>query len=152
MNKSNDNEAIEGEVIDAGYDAYNNTTQDNDDTVKRSRNTRLSVKADKFAKNYKESETMGNGTQSAIKAGYSKASASVTASRLLKDARVLAILNESVEDAERVIRDLMYTSDSDTVRLAAAKEVMDRTVGKAVQRTENTNLNISVEMMLNQDS
>lgn len=140
------NDVQEGEILDS---SYVHTTQDKDTNVKNPRKTNLSVKAKKFGKNYREGETIGNGTQSAIKAGYSVGSASVTASRLLKDARVLAILNESVEDAESTIRDLMYTAESDTVRLAAAKEVLDRTVGKAVQRSESTNVTFTVEMMLN---
>lgn len=146
MNKYNDNDVVEGEIVDSAYD---DTMQQKEQSVKNSRKTNLSVKAKKFIKNYTEGETMGNGTKSAIKAGYSEISASSYASQLLKNPKVLSVLNNAVEDAEGVIRDLMYTAESDTVRLAAAKEVLDRTVGKAVQRSESTNVTFTVEMMLN---
>jgi phage terminase small subunit len=143
--KNTTNEVLEGEVIES---PYVHTIQDNNDNVNKPRNTKLSVKASKFVKNYIEGDTMGNGTKSAIKAGYSEISASSYASQLLKSPKVLAVLNGKVEEAERVISDLMYTSESDAIRLSAAKEVLDRTVGKAVQRSESTNVHITVEMML----
>lgn len=149
MNKSNTNndaEVLEGEVLMPGE--YN-TMKDNEKNVKSTKKKRLSVKAQKFIENYKEGNTMGNATKSAIKAGYSEVSSSVTGSRLLKDARVLSILNESVDDAQEVIKDLMYSSESDAVRMAAAKELLDRTIGKSIQRSESVRVNITVESMLN---
>jgi phage terminase small subunit len=143
--KNTTKEVLEGEVMDS---SYVHTTQSNEDNVKNPKSTRLSVKASEFIKNYTEGETMGNGTKSAIKAGYSEVSASSYASQLLKNPKVLSVLNGKVEEAERVISDLMYTSESDAIRLASAKEVLDRTIGKSVQRSESTNVHITVEMML----
>jgi phage terminase small subunit len=143
--KNTTKEVLEGEVIDS---SYVHTTQSNEDNVKNPKSAKLSVKASKFIKNYTEGETMGNGTKSAIKAGYSEVSASSYASQLLKNPKVLSVLNGKVEEAERVISDLMYTSESDAIRLASAKEVLDRTIGKSVQRSESTNVHITVEMML----
>lgn len=150
MNKSNKNieEIAEGEVVQSPY--AHDTMQDNKENVKSPKKRDLSFKAVKFAKNYIEGETMGNGTKSAIKAGYSEASASVQAVRLLKDVRVLAILNENVEQAEATIKDLMY-DESPAIRLAASKEILDRTVGKPIQRRETVQVNITVESMLNGD-
>ena len=90
---------------------------------------------------------MGNGTKSAIKAGYSEGSAASQASELLRNPKVLAILNSKVQVAEGVISDLMQ-SDNENIALAAAKEVLDRTQGKSVARSENININLTVEDML----
>lgn len=143
MNTSN-NEVLEGEIINPLKD----TTQDNEESVKSSKKTNPTFRQVMFANNYKEGNTMGNGTASAIKAGYSEASAASQASQLLKNPKVLSILNESTELAEKTIKSIMLDSDSDAVRLAAAKELLDRTVGKAVQRNESVRINITVESML----
>lgn len=140
MNKAN--EIIEGEVI----------TKQKNNNVKRSRNNKLSYKASQFAKYYKEGNTMGNGTKSAIKAGYSEVAASAQASRLLKDVRVLDILNKNIDRAQGVISSIMDDeSESGTTRLAAAREVLDRTIGKPIQRSESVSVNITVESMLESD-
>lgn len=106
----------------------------------------LPLKQRKFIKYYRET---GNGKQSAIRAGYSENGAAVTASRLLTKPKVLAILNDSVEEAELVIKELLHSRDED-VRLKAAKETLDRTIGKPVARTENVSVNITVEHMLSE--
>lgn len=124
------------------------TRTQNKTKVKRSELQSLPLKQRKFIKAYIES---GNGTRSAIKAGYSERSASTQASRLLKNERVLSILNDSVEEAEGVIRGLM-SSESEAIALQAAREVLDRTVGKPVQRSESTHINITVESMLDDAS
>lgn len=127
-----------------------NIKKDKSKSVKSSKVNGLTYKQRLFIKAYKEGNTMGNGTRSAMKAGYSDNSAHVQASVLLKNPKVLAILNESVEEAEGVIISLMNDGEqAGTTRLAAAREVLDRTMGKAVQRSENVNVNISVESMLN---
>jgi phage terminase small subunit len=104
----------------------------------------MPLKHRKFVKYYKET---GNGTNSAKLAGYSPTSAHVTASRLLKDSKVLAVLHDSVEEAELVIKELMQSENEET-RLKAAKETLDRTIGKPIQRSESVSVNISVESML----
>lgn len=135
-----ENEAIEGEVI-------NNTKTSKARIVKTSRVSKPTFRQVEFAKNYIEGNTKGNGTRSAIKAGYSERGAGQQASELLKNPNVLAILHSGVEEAETVIRSLIQ-SDSESIQLAAAKELLDRTQGKSVQRSENVNINISVEDML----
>ena len=138
---TNEDQAIEGEIID-------NTTKQKAKNVKAFKVTDLPLKQRKFIKAYRQT---GNGTKSAIEAGYAEGSAHVTASRLLKTDKVLAILNDSVEEAESVIRGLMTTSDNPQIQLAAAKEVLDRTIGKPIQRSESVQVNITVEQMLNND-
>lgn len=127
----------------------NNTTTLEGEIVKRPKVahkpiSKLPLKQRKFVKYYKET---GNGTKSAKLAGYSEKSAAVQASRLLRNENVLAILNDSVEEAEGVIKSLMR-SDDEKVRLAAARETLDRTIGKPIQRSESVAVNITVESML----
>lgn len=130
----------DGEVIDS-------ITTSDETVVKTSKVSKPTYRQRKFANAYKEGDTMGNATKSALKAGYSEVSAYSQGSTLLKNPKVLAILNESVEEAERVIRSLMY-DESSAIALAASKEVLDRTQGKSIARSENINVNISVEDML----
>lgn len=108
----------------------------------------LPLKQRKFVQYYKKT---GNGTKSAKLAGYAESGAHVTASRLLRSDKVLAILHDSVEEAELVVKELLH-SDNEDVRLKAAKEVLDRSVGKSVARTESVAVNITVESMLNDGS
>lgn len=122
-----------------------NTKTSKRGNVKTYRMSDLPLKQRKLVKNYMET---GKKRDSAIKAGYSEVSAHVTANRILKSDKVLSILNDSVEEAEGTIRELMLTSDSEAIRLAAGKEVLDRTIGKPVQRSETLNVNITVESML----
>lgn len=141
-------EAIEGEVIES------NTRTRNDDNVKSSKKQaplKMPLKHRKFVQYYSEGETMGNGTKSAIKAGYSEASAHVQASRLLRNEKVLAVLNSNVEAAEMTISNIMTTGESDAVRLAAARELLDRTIGKPIQRSVSVHANVTVESMLGED-
>jgi phage terminase small subunit len=139
--KTQENELIEGEVI-------NPTTTQKSKVVKTSKSYKPTFRQIQFAKAYIEGDTMGNGTKSAIKAGYSESSAGPMASSLLRNPNVLAILNSKVEVAERVISDLMTTGESDAIRLAAAKETLDRTQGKSVSRSMDVKVNITVEDML----
>lgn len=129
----------------------NNTKPSEGEIVKRPKVSHklsnLPLKQRKFVKYYKET---GNGTKSAKLAGYSEKSAAVQASRLLRNEKVLAILNDSVEEAEGVIKSLMQ-SDDEKVQLAAAREVLDRTIGKPIQRSESVAVNITVESMLGID-
>lgn len=133
-------QVIEGEVI-------SDTTQSNEPIVKSSKSTRPTYRQIQFAKNYKEGNTLGNAKRSAIKAGYSESSSESIGSQLLKNPKVLAILNAHVEVAEGVITDLMH-DESPAIRLAAAKETLDRTQGKAIARSESVHVNLTVEDML----
>lgn len=144
MNKSSEDQVLEGEVIEPD----NDIKKQNSKFVKTTKERKPTYRQIKFANAYKEGNTMGNATKSAIKAGYSEVSASVQGSKLLNNRKVLKILNDSVEEAEGVIRGLMVSGETGTIQLAAAKEVLDRTIGKPIQRSENVNINITVESML----
>lgn len=139
MNNSLSDDVIEGEVMTP-----------KSKVVKSSKKTEPTFKQRKFAENYKDGETMGNGYRSALKAGYSEVSAASQASTLLKNPKVLTILNDSVELAESTIKSLILTGESDAIKLAASREVLDRTIGKPLQRSITGHVNISVEDMLNQ--
>lgn len=142
------NEVLEGEVLE---DGFANARKHKRDNVKSSEYSKPTYRQEQFAKNYMSGDTMGNATKSAAKAGYSIDTAHVQGSVLLKNPKVLAILNKNIEAAEQVVVGIMSdTTESGATRLAAAKELMDRTVGKAIQRSENVNINISVESMLEQ--
>ena len=76
----------------------------------------------------------GTATQCAIKAGYSKKSAKVEASRLLKQDKVLKVLQEqamkslgyrSISALETVSK-LSQNANSEYVRLEASKDILDR--------------------------
>lgn len=107
---------------------------------------KLSPKQRKWIKYYMET---GNQTKSAKLAGYSERSASLQGYRMMKNEKVLMVLNDAVEEAEMVIRGIMNdeTAKQET-QLAAAREVLDRTIGKPIQRSESVNVNITVESML----
>lgn len=130
--------------------------EDNKDTTSRrgapvkGSEGKLTPKQKKFVKYYKE---LGNGTKAAILAGYSEKAAAQQAYENLNKPHVLRILNDAVEEAEGVIRDIMNdtTVKADT-RLAAARDTLDRTVGKPIQRSESVSVNITVESMLDQTS
>ena len=134
----------------------NNTTSLEGEIVKPSKSStipkrELTYKQKKFVKYYKET---GNGVKSALKAGYGNGKYNVAAtssSTLLKNPKILSILNDSVEEAEGVIRGLMRSRDED-IALKASKEVLDRTVGKPIQRSESVHVNITVESMLDNNT
>ena len=105
----------------------------------------------KFAEFYLD---LSNGTQAAIKAGYAVAGAHTEASRLLKNAKVAEYIESErearkkaiqsklakyAEDAVILLYDLAKTSDSDSVRLQAIKDIMDRAGHKPVDKVENKN-------------
>lgn len=105
----------------------------------------------KFADFYLD---LSNGTQAAIKAGYGEAGAHTEASRLLKNIKVMAYIESErearkkaiqnklakyAEDAVILLYDLAKTSDSDSVRLQAIKDIMDRAGHKPVDKVENKN-------------
>jgi phage terminase small subunit len=134
MNNSTQTQPIEGEIV----------VKNNSPRISHKPISKMPLKQRKFVKYYKET---GNGTKSAKLAGYSPLSAAQQASALLKNPNVLAILNDSVEEAEGVIQELMR-SENEGIRLKAATETLDRTIGKPIQRSESVNVTISVESML----
>lgn len=111
----------------------------------------LTEKQRKFAEFYLE---LNNGTKAAIAAGYEENSAHVAASRLLKNDKVVDYLESArearkkaindklakyAEDAVILLYDLARTSDSDSVRLQAVKDIMDRAGYKPTEKVENKN-------------
>lgn len=95
---------------------------------------------------------LSNGTQSAIKAGYSKDSAYSQASRLLKNDKIKAYLDERrkerqeavtsalskyAEDAVKELYDLMMNAESESVKMQAIKDVLDRAGHKPVDKVDN---------------
>lgn len=105
----------------------------------------------KFAEFYLE---FNNGTLAAIKAGYSEKSAHVQASQLLKNPKVRdyieelrsrrseAVVNRIGHMAVDVINglyDLAQHAESESVRLNAIKDILDRGGFKPVEKNENKN-------------
>lgn len=121
-----------------------NTTTSKTKTVKPSE-FKLTPKQKKFVKHYIET---GNGTKSAKLAGYSEVSAATQAYENLRKPHILAKLEASTEQAEGVILSLMHSGETGDLKLKAAREVLDRTIGKPVQRSESVSVNITVESML----
>lgn len=84
-------------------------------------------------------------TQAAREAGY--AHPGIRSQELMKRANVLAQLEKGQKKAQKTILQLM-DSRSDKIKLEAAKEVLDRTLGKAVQRVQTENTHVSIELDL----
>jgi phage terminase small subunit len=98
----------------------------------------------------------GNRTQSAIDAGYSKNSASVEASRLCKNNKVLAELHRrSVErigiDAIKALHQVSSLSSdakSEYVRLEASKDLLDRA---GISKADDTSSVLAGNIQVNID-
>lgn len=84
-------------------------------------------------------------TKAAAQAGY--AHPHIRAAELMKRPNILAQLEKGQKKAQRTIVQLM-DSRSDKIKLEAAKEVLDRTLGKSVQKiqAENTHVSISLDL------
>lgn len=111
----------------------------------------LNERQQQFVINYVDS---GHGTNSAISAGYSKTSAYSTASDLLRNPKIAAAIEgerearkkaiqnklaKYAEDAVILLYDLAKSSDSDSVRMQAIKDILDRAGHKPVDKVENKN-------------
>ena len=99
----------------------------------------LNARQRKFAQEY---WATGNGTQSAIKAGYSQKTAHVQASNLLKHPKIQELIKELEEEsrallqqqfardaieARKIMFNIMRDDDApENVRLSAAKDFLDR--------------------------
>lgn len=104
---------------------------------------KLTKKEKDFADAYIET---GNGTQSALKA-YDTENNDVAgniASANLKKRRVQQYLEDKAEVAASIIFELAESSDMDNVRLGAAKDIMDRSGYKPVEKS--INLNVEAEI------
>lgn len=58
---------------------------------------------------------------------------------------VKAFFDGEVLNSAQVLVEIRDSAESDTVRLQAANAILDRGLGKAVQRTENLNINANAE-------
>jgi phage terminase small subunit len=99
----------------------------------------------------------GNAKQAAIEAGYSEDSARTTGPRLAKHPNVLKRIAEecmtlmatSVPAALAAQRQLLSSSRSDMVKHLVATDMLDRTLGKAVQRVDqHTSAELTVRIDL----
>ena len=116
----------------------------------------LNARQRKFAQEY---WATGNGTQSAIKAGYSEKTAHVQASNLLKHPKIQKLIKELEEEsrallqqqfardaieARKIMFNIMRDDDApENVRLSAAKDFLDRAGYKP---TEDMNIHSTGDM------
>src|SRR5699024_1261161 len=112
----------------------------------------LNPRQEKFAQEY---WATGHGTNSAIKAGYSKKTAHVQATQLLKNPKVQKKIKELEEESHALLEQevareaiearkikIKLMGDNDTaenVRLFAAKDFLDRAGFKPVEKQEVDN-------------
>jgi len=100
-------------------------------------------KQEKFIDHYCKT---GNATQSAIASGYSKATAKQAGHRLRGqfrqeiEERTKKMVQDMVPISLSAIKSLIEQGDSESVRLAAAKDILDRSGLKPVDRVETTNI------------
>ena len=95
----------------------------------------------------------GTATQCAIKAGYSKKSAKVEASRLLKQDKVLKALQTQAMkslgyrsiSALDTVSNLSQNANSEYVRLEASKDILDR-AGIRNEESNQTNLGNAIQV------
>lgn len=98
----------------------------------------ITPKQKKFADAYLKT---GNASQAAREA-YSVSTpnaAAVQGSRVLRKDNVKEYIEDHVIMARQIISELAQSSQQDAVRLQAAKDILDRAEGKAVQRQINAN-------------
>jgi len=97
----------------------------------------LTPKQDKFLKRYIET---GNGTQAALEVynTVSENTAAQIASENLRKPSILEKFREAQGIAHSTIVALATGAENEAVRLNAAKDIIDRTEGKAIQRTDVT--------------
>lgn len=103
----------------------------------------MTDKQDKFIEEYVRT---GNATQSAIYAGYSQKSAKVQGHQLktrlrneIEDATYKA-LQDKIPQALTWVTDLAEKAESESVRLGAIKDILDRAGMKPVEKIETTNI------------
>ena len=98
---------------------------------------------EKFVENFCRS---GNATQSAIDAGYSEHSAKHKGYQLTKQfageiaEKTQKLVAEIMPSALSELRNLVSNAESESVKLGAIKDVLDRAGLKPVERIEQTNV------------
>lgn len=120
---------------------------------------KLTPKQKKFADKYLET---GNGTEAVIQAGYNLGGkngsktpeqatevASSIAHENLSKPDIVLYLDEHVQMAKNVITEIAQDKENKSSdRISAAKDILDRTVGKPKERIEqNTKQNIKIEII-----
>lgn len=103
----------------------------------------MTDKQDKFIEEYIRT---GNATKSAVYAGYSEKSATAQGHQLknrlrneIEDATYKA-LQDKIPQALSWVTDLAQNAESESVRLGAIKDILDRAGMKPVEKIETTNI------------
>ena len=103
----------------------------------------MTDKQDKFIEEYIRT---GNATQSAVYAGYSEKTAKVQGVQLknrlsheIQDATYKA-LQDKIPQALSWVTELAEKAESESVRLGAIKDILDRAGMKPVEKIETTNI------------
>jgi phage terminase small subunit len=103
----------------------------------------MTEKQDKFIEEYVRT---GNATQSAIYAGYSSKSAKAQGFQLKNQLRTeieeatYRALQDKIPQALQWVTDLAEKAESESVRLGAIKDILDRAGMKPVEKIETTNI------------
>ena len=101
----------------------------------------MTERQDKFVENYSKT---GNATQSAIEAGYSEKTAKQKGYELKNllrkeiNEQTQKVLAANVPTSIKWLSELAKSSESDSVRLGAIKDILDRAGLKPVERSEVT--------------
>jgi len=74
--------------------------------------------------------------------------AGVIAAQNLRNYNIQLYMNEHVDKAVSNIVKLADTAENETVRLNANKDILDRTTGKAIQRTEQVSTGVTLNIDL----
>ena len=110
----------------------------------------MTERQDKFIEHY---SITGNATQSAIEAGYSEKTAKQKGYELKKNLRheindqTQKVLADKIPQNLHFLSELAEKAESESVRLAAVKDILDRAGLKPVERSEVT----TVERMSNEE-
>ena len=110
----------------------------------------MTERQDRFIEHY---SLTGNATQSAIEAGYSEKTAKQKGYELKKNLRheineqTQKVLADKIPASLNVLSKLAEGAESESVRLGAVKDILDRAGLKPVERIEQTN----IERMSNEE-
>lgn len=99
---------------------------------------RLTKKQKEFADKYVDT---GNATKSALQAYDTEdyQTAATIANENMKKPEIVAYMENHADRARSIIADLAENAQNENVKLQAAREILDRTEGKPVQRQINAN-------------
>lgn len=73
-------------------------------------------------------------------------SAGAVGSRLLRNARIQEYIEDKAEHAASIVYEIAQFGESDPVRLNASKDILDRAGYKPVERTQNINLTLDIDV------